>query len=99
MLNPFINLISRVISLIDIALFAWIILGLLMYFDIVNRYNPLVQRIYSTLGRVLEPMLRPIRRLCSKILPDLGGVDLSPLLLILLLHFISDALYDWFYTI
>lgn len=99
MLNPFINLIGNIISLINLALLIWVILGLLMHFDIVNRHNPLIQRIYMTLGRLLEPMLAPIRRLCNKILPDLGGVDVSPIILILLLHFINDALYDWFYSI
>jgi YggT family protein len=99
MLNPFIDLINNIISLVNLAIIIWVILGLLMNFDIVNRHNPLVQRIYFTLGRVLEPMLKPIRRLLSRYLPDLGGIDLSPLVLLLLLHFVNDALYSWFYVI
>jgi len=99
MLNPFINLISNVISLINLALIIWVVIGLLMHFDIVNRFNPLVNRIYSTLGRLLEPLLGRIRRFTSKFLPDLGGIDLSPIILILLLHFIDNAMYTWFYSI
>lgn len=98
-MNPFIRLIGNIISVIDFALIVWVVLGLLIHFDIINRYNPLIQRIYSALGRALEPLLRPIRRFCSKYLPDMGGLDLSPLILFLLLHFLVDALYDWFYTI
>ncbi|MFM9891077.1 MAG: YggT family protein [Rickettsiales bacterium] len=98
-MNPFIRLIGNIISVIDFALLVWVILGLLIHFDVVNRYNPLIQRIYATLGRALEPMLRPIRRLCNQYLPDMGGLDLSPLILFLLLHFLADALYDWFYVI
>jgi YggT family protein len=97
MLNPFINLISNVISLINLTLIVWIILGLLIYFDIVNRYHPLVNRIYLTLNKIFEPILAPIRKQLSRLLPDLGGVDLSPVILVLLLHFIDNALYSWFY--
>jgi YggT family protein len=99
MLNPFIDLISNIISLINLALIIWILLGLLIQFDIINRYHPIIQRIYTTLGRVLEPMLRPIRRVVVKYLPDMGGIDISPIILVLLLHFINNALYSWFYKI
>lgn len=99
MFNPFIDLISNVIFLINLALIVWIVLGLLMHFDIVNRTNPLVSRVYSTLGRLIDPMLSRIRRVTGKFLPDLGGIDLSPIVLMLLLHFINNAMYSWFYTI
>ena len=99
MLNPFIDLISNIISLINLALMVWIVLGLLIHFDIVNRYNPLVLRLSTTLTRIFEPVLRPIRIRIARYLPDMGGVDLSPIILVLLLHFVNNALYSWFYTI
>jgi YggT family protein len=99
MLNPVIELISNIISLINLALIIWIVLGLLMHFDIVNRHNPLINRIYTALGRVLDPMLSRIRRVTSKFLPDLGGIDLSPIILVLLLQFVNSAMYSWFYVI
>jgi YggT family protein len=99
MLNPFINLIGNLIAIINFALFVWIILGLLMHLDIINRTNPLVQRVHFTLQRLFDPMLRPIRKLLGRILPDVGGIDLSPIILILLLHFFNDAIYSWFYAI
>lgn len=99
MLNPFVNLLSDIISLVNLGLLIWVILGLLMQFDIINRHSPLVQRVHFTLGKLFEPMLHPIRRLLGRILPDLGGIDLSPILLILLLRFIDNLLYSWFYTI
>ncbi len=99
MLNPFINLVNNIIFLINLALITWIVIGLLLHFDIVNRASPLVQRVYQALTRLCEPMLRPIRKVLGKILPDLGGVDLSPIALILLLNFLNNALYDWFYRI
>ena len=99
MFNPFINLINNVVSLINFALIVWLVLDMLIRLDIVNRYNPLVQRVHATLGQLFEPMLRPIRRVLSNILPNLGGIDLSPIVLILLLHFLVDAMYSWFYRI
>jgi YggT family protein len=99
MFNPFIDLISNVIFLINLALIVWIVLGLLIHFDIVNRSNPLVSRVYSTLSRLIEPLLSRIRRSIGRYLPDLGGIDLSPIVLMLLLHFINNAMYSWFYVI
>lgn len=99
MLNPFIDLISNIIWIIELALYIWVALGLLLHFDIVNRNNPLILRIYTTLGRAIDPMLNRIRSVTSKFLPDLGGIDLSPIILLLLLHFIKSAMYSWFYTI
>lgn len=99
MMNPFIDLINNVISLINLALMVWIVLGLLIHFDIVNRYSPLVNRIQNALSRFFEPILQPIRKKLNRWLPNLQGIDLSPVVLLLLLHFITNALYSWFYTI
>ncbi|MFZ4541023.1 MAG: YggT family protein [Rickettsiales bacterium] len=98
-LNPFIDLISNIIFLINLALTIWIVLGLLIHFDIVNRHSPIVARVYGTLSRLLEPMLGRIRRALGKFLPDLGGIDLSPIILILLLRFIDSLMYSWFFRI
>ena len=92
-MNPFIQLISEVINLYSLVVFAWVILSLLIYFKIVNRGHPLVFRLEYVLNRLVEPALKPIRR----ILPDLGGVDLSPVILILLLHFLNNALFYYVY--
>ncbi len=99
MLNPFIELFGQIIFLINLVLIAWIVLGLLIQFDIVNRHSPIVSKVYATLGLILEPMLRRIRRVLGRFLPAMGGLDLSPIALFLLLHFIKSALFHWFYTI
>lgn len=99
MLNPFIDLISNIIMLINWALIIWLVLDLLINFDVVNRHNALIQRVYYGLGKLTEPLLRPIRRLTKKYLPALGGIDISPIILILLLNFLNNALYTWFYDV
>lgn len=86
-----INLLHNIIFLINLALLAYIVLDVLLHFDIVNRRNPLITRIYDALRRLLEPLLTPIRRLLGKLLPQ-SGIDLSPIVLILLLKFMADLL-------
>jgi YggT family protein len=72
-----------------IDLFIWIIIGSailswLIAFNVVNPYNQFVRSLWDLFNRITEPFLRPIRRL----LPDMGGIDVSPVVLILILVFI-----------
>ena len=80
-----------------INLYIWVIivsaiLSWLIVFDVVNRRNRVVFMIADTLHRLTEPALRPIRRA----LPDLGGLDISPIILILILVFLRDVvIFGW----
>ena len=82
-----------------ISLYIWVviisaIMSWLIAFDVVNRRNRAVYTIADAMYRLTEPALRPIRRM----LPDLGGVDISPVILILGLIFIRDVvLLNWLY--
>ena len=68
------------------------ILSWLVAFNVVNMNNRFVLSIADMLYRLTEPALRPIR----SILPNLGGIDISPVILILLLLFIRDVvLLGW----
>ena len=88
----FLNLVSTVISIYIWLLIAQAVLSWLVAFGIVNRYNRVVATIGDFLWRVTEPLLRPIRR----VLPDLGGIDISPVILILLLWFLRDLMFEYF---
>jgi YggT family protein len=61
------------------------ILSWLIAFDIANARHPLVGRLWDTLVRLTEPALAPIRR----IMPNFGGIDLSPVVLIFLLQILQ----------
>jgi YggT family protein len=95
MLNPFVDLLSSVIYLYTIVLIAWTVLSMLISFQVVNAYQPVVRKLMHALNRLCEPALRPIQ----KLLPDLGGIDISPIILILLLNFARNALYTYFYNL
>ena len=88
----FLSLVSTVISIYVWLLIAQAVLSWLVAFGIVNRYNRVVATIGDFLWRITEPLLRPIRR----VIPDLGGIDISPVILILLLWFLRNLLFEYF---
>jgi YggT family protein len=73
------------------VLIASAILSWLVAFDVINRRNPFVTKVGLFIYRLTEPLLRPIRR----VLPLIAGVDLSPLVLILLLMFLRNLLFEY----
>lgn len=78
-----------------ITLYVWIliasaILSWLLAFNVVNPHNPFVRSLGEFLWRVTEPALAPIRRL----LPNLGGIDISPVILIIGLYFIRNLVFE-----
>ncbi len=85
---PLLMLISSVLSLISTALLVWVVLGLLIQFDVVNRYNPLVSKVFKVLEQLVNPMLRPIQRF----VPLIANMDFSPLVLILLINFLNNVI-------
>lgn len=65
-----------------IGLYMWVIIASvvmswLIAFNVVNPYNPFVRSLWQAFTALTEPLQRPIRRL----LPDLGGIDISPMIL------------------
>lgn len=91
-MHPIVYLIVEIINIFEFVVFAWVILTLLIQFKIVNAYQPFVRTVMYYLDRLIEPVLRPIRNM----LPRMGGLDLSPIILILGLHFIRYTLVYYF---
>ncbi|KQO57909.1 MULTISPECIES: YggT family protein [unclassified Methylobacterium] len=83
-------LFDTVVQLFIYVLIASAVLSWLVAFNVVNVRNPIVSQIGEVLYRLTEPVLRPIR----SVLPNLGGIDLSPIVLVLLLLFISRLLHE-----
>ena len=89
---PLIGFIVLVMDLYIWLVIAGAILSWLIAFNVVNTNNRFVYQVADMLYRVTEPALRPIR----SILPNLGGIDISPVILILFLLFIRDVvLLGW----
>jgi YggT family protein len=85
------TLIHVVINLVIWVLIINAILSWLIAFEVVNRRNRLVDTIWDFTTRLTDPLLKPIR----KVIPLVGGIDLSPMVLILALMFFDTLVqYD-----
>ena len=83
-MNALFWLIDQVIGLYITLVIIQVVLSWLVAFNVINTSNRFVYLVGEFLYRVTEPALRPIRRL----LPAMGGIDLSPVVLILGLYFL-----------
>jgi YggT family protein len=69
--------------IVIVAIMSWLIA-----FNVINMYNDLVRSIWNALNALTEPALRPIRR----VLPNMGGLDISPVILILIIMLIQGII-------
>ncbi len=83
MFSALIYLVDALFTLYFWIVIASVVLSWLIAFNVINPYNPAVRTIQSFCYRATEPLLSPIRRF----MPDLGGLDISPIILLLGLEF------------
>ncbi len=86
------------VILIALQLYVWLliasaVLSWLIAFNVVNTRNQFVAAVGEFLWKITEPVLRPIR----SILPNLGGIDISPVILILIIFFIQSVITRYIY--
>jgi YggT family protein len=92
-MRSILNIILIVLDVYIWLLIAAAVLSWLIAFNVVNTRNQFVAMVTDFLYRVTEPVLRPIRSL----LPNLGGIDVSPVVLILLIILIKDVIVRYIY--
>ncbi len=87
---------------IDLALnlYTWVLIGSAIFswlfaFNVINSSNQFVNAIGTFLYNVTEPVLRPIRR----VMPNLGGIDISPIIVLLIIFFLRSLLWTSIYPI
>ena len=90
-MNSFLALIDLILVLYTWVLIIYVVMSWLTAFNVINTYNPFVNQVGRFLYKITEPVLRPIR----KIVPDIGGVDLSPLILLLIIWFARSLLREY----
>ena len=86
-LGPLFDLIGFVLQLFIWILILAVIMSWLISFNVVNTTNRIVSMIADFTYRITEPALRPIRRF----LPNLGGLDISPIVLLLVIWFFQGV--------
>jgi YggT family protein len=82
-----IDFLGYLVQLYVYVIIASVILSWLMAFGVVNPYNPTVRAIWQGLNAVTEPLLRPIRNM----MPNLGAIDISPIVLLLACFFVQSV--------
>lgn len=88
--KPILDFISAVLGLFRWAVILYVIINLLESFKIINPYSQFVYKVHNFLFSIVEPFLATIRRF----LPTFGGIDLSPVVLLLVVSLIDGIIYQ-----
>ena len=80
------SLLDYVLMILQIVIFAQVILSWLLVFNVINRHSGFVSSLIHGLDRLTAPLYRPLRR----ILPDFGAIDLAPLVVLLSVSFLRS---------
>lgn len=88
MANPFFALLMLILDLYYWVVIIAVIVSWLIAFNVINTYNNFVRRLVMTIGALTEPVFRQVRR----VIPPFGGLDLSPLIVLVGIWFIRYSL-------
>jgi YggT family protein len=91
MLKLVIEIVHILTQVLSTVIFVQFIMSILIAFNVINTYNQFVASIWQALTVITEPFYRPIRR----ILPDLGTIDLSPLVVLILIRIIDGPVLNY----
>ena len=84
-------LLDSIISLYIWSLVAYVVASWLIAFNIINPWQPTVRMILNVLDRIHDPLMSRIR----SVLPNLGGIDISPIILLLAVQFLRNLLFEY----
>ena len=87
------DIILVILNIYWFIIIATAVLSWLISFNVLNIRNDLVRTVWDTLTRLTEPVLRPIRER----LPNMGGIDVSPIIVLLIIFFIQDVIQRYIY--
>ena len=86
-------IVNALINLYVLIIFVTVILSLLISFNVVNRHNQFVDMIYRTGLSLTEPLMRPVRNM----LPAMGGIDISPIIVLIGLRAVQIGLNHYIF--
>jgi len=88
------QIVSYLISIIVMVVIVQFVLSLLISFNVVNMHNQFVESLWRAVNAILEPILAPVRRF----MPDTGGIDFSPMVVIIGLTIVQIVLRNLAYA-
>lgn len=92
-MRAILDVVLLVLDLYVYVVIAAVILSWLIAFNVINTYNDVVRAIVNGVNALTEPVLRPIRN----VLPNFGGLDISPIVLFLLIFLIQRIIVQYIY--
>ena len=90
MLTGLLSAIVFLLGVLGLVIFVQVVLSWLVVFNVINTHNDFVRNFLRALDYITEPLYRPIR----KILPDFGGIDFSPLVVLIAIQALRIILSD-----
>jgi YggT family protein len=91
----FLNILAILLNVLWWIIIVQMVMSWLIAFNVVNTHNDFVNQLWTVLHRITEPLYRPFRR----IMPDFGGIDLTPMVVLILLVIIRQAVLPYLYQV
>jgi len=89
--NSLLNFLLRVVDFYTLLIFAYVVLSWLFHFKVLSFDNMFLVKLYDGLKKLTDPPLDYIRRY----IPSLGGIDVAPVILILIIYLLKDLLIEY----
>ena len=90
-MNSLLLFLVRLLDFYTLVVFFYVVVSWLFHFNILNSQNVFLWRVFESFKKLTDPPLNYIRRY----LPNFGGIDISPVLLILLIYLFKDLLIEY----
>ena len=90
-MNSLLLFLVRLLDFYTLIVFFYVVVSWLFHFNILNSQNIFLWRVFESFKKLTDPPLNYIRRY----LPNLGGLDISPVLLILIIYLLKDLLIEY----
>jgi YggT family protein len=84
-MNTVLGIISYLLSILSTVIIVQFVMSILISFNVINTYNDFVAGLWRALTVLTDPVYKPIR----KIMPDLGGIDFSPAVVLILINILQ----------
>ena len=89
------DILTMLFRIVWVVIIVQAIMSWLLVFNVINTHNEFVRQLWQVLDRLTEPLYRPFRRF----MPDFGGLDLTPMLVLILLWILSGPVMEYLYRI
>ena len=91
----FLDILSILLNILWWIIIVQAVMSWLIAFNVINTHNDFVGQLWHVLDRITEPLYRPFRR----IMPDFGGIDLTPMVVLILLLIIQGPVMTYLYRL